>query len=78
MSTIPPIRQTGPRGLAALWLLLPFLRPYRWRVLGAAVALLVAAGLVLALGQGVRRLIDSGFAGGSMSRLNQAALAMFA
>ncbi|MGI4945086.1 MAG: ABC transporter transmembrane domain-containing protein, partial [Janthinobacterium lividum] len=40
-------------------------------------ALLLAAGLVLALGQGVRRLIDFGFASGSMAQLNHAALAMF-
>ena len=64
--------------LAALRLLLPFLRPYRARALGAAVALAIAAGLVLALGQGVRQLIDFGFATSSASHLNQAALAMFA
>jgi ATP-binding cassette subfamily B protein len=39
---------------------------------------LLAAALVLALGQGVRRLIDMGFASGSMASLNRAALAMSA
>ena len=63
----------GPLGL-----LLPYMRPYRLRVFGASLSLLVAAGLVLALGQGVRRLIDRGFASGSMRHLDAAALAMAA
>ena len=62
----------------SLALLLPYLRPYVGRALGATAALLIAAGLLLALGQGVRHLIDQGFASGSMGNLNQAALAMFA
>lgn len=60
--------------LAALRLLLPLLRPYVGRAAVAAAALLLAAGLVLLLGQGVRRLIDQGFAGGP-GALDQAALA---
>jgi ATP-binding cassette subfamily B protein len=62
--------------LSALRLLLPFLRPYRWRALGAAGALGLAAGLVLALGQGVRRLIDFGFATSNRAQLDTAALIM--
>ncbi len=64
--------------IASLSLLLPYLRPYLLRTIGAAGTLLLAAGLVLALGQGVRRLIDMGFASGSMASLNRAALAMSA
>ena len=64
--------------IASLSLLLPYLRPYLLRTIGAAFTLLLAAGLVLALGQGVRRLIDMGFASGSMGSLNRAALAMSA
>ncbi|MFC0408343.1 ABC transporter transmembrane domain-containing protein [Roseomonas elaeocarpi] len=63
--------------LSALRLLPPFLRPYRWQAIGALVAMLVAALSVLGLGQGVRYLIDHGFAGGA-GRLDTAALAMFA
>ncbi len=59
-------------------MLLPFLRPYRGRAIGAAVTLALAAGLVLLLGQGVRQLIDYGFATGNAGQLNQAALAMAA
>lgn len=61
----------------ALALLIPYLRPYRLRVLAAAAALLLAASLVLTLGQGLRRLIDQGFATGDMAHLDRAALAMF-
>lgn len=64
------------RKLSALGILLPYMRPYRGRALGAAVALAVAAGLVLLLGQGVRQLIDRGFSGGDATHLNQAAIAM--
>ena len=62
--------------LSALRLLLPFLRPYRGRALGAAAALALAAGLVLGLGQGVRHLVDTGFAAGDGARLDAAALTM--
>ena len=64
--------------VSSLRLLLPYLRPYRCRSLGAAAALLLAAGLVLALGQGIRGLIDHGFAAGSLAHLDRAALVMFA
>jgi ATP-binding cassette subfamily B protein len=61
---------------AAFRLLWPFLRRYRWQALGAIVALLTAAGFLLTLGQGLRNLIDGGFASGSPARLNATALAM--
>jgi ATP-binding cassette subfamily B protein len=64
--------------LLALRLLLPYLRPYWLQAIGAAIALLAAAGLVLAIGQGLRHLIDQGFASRSPGSLNIAALAMFA
>ena len=69
---------SGRPGIASLRRLLPFLRPYLWRVLGATLALLVAAGLVLGLGQGLRHLIDDGFGTRSPDQLNRAALVMFA
>ncbi|MGI4946516.1 MAG: ABC transporter transmembrane domain-containing protein [Janthinobacterium lividum] len=56
---------------------MPFLRPYVGRSIGAALMLALAAGLVLLLGQGLRGLIDRGFASGDGSHLNAAALAMF-
>jgi ATP-binding cassette subfamily B protein len=71
--------QTKPASsrLIALRLLLPYLRPYLWHAAGAAVSLLAATGLLLAIGQGVRQLIDHGFAGHSTASLNAAALTMF-
>ncbi len=73
-------KQPPPSGkdLAALGLLWPFLRPYRWQMAGAAVALFAAAGLSLGIGQGLRLLIDSGFANGSAEGLDRAAIVMFA
>ncbi len=61
----------------ALRLLGPFVAPYRWTAIGAATALAFASGLVLLLGQGVRRLIDVGFAAGDRGHLDGAALLMF-
>jgi len=63
--------------VSSLRLLLPFLRPYLPRALGAAVALLAAAGLTLAIGQGLRHIIDDGFRGGA-GALNHAAIVMAA
>ena len=63
--------------LTSLRVLLPHLRPYIGRAIAASVALLVAAGLLLGLGQGLRQLIDQGFGGASAASLNGAALAMF-
>ena len=64
--------------LVALRLLLPHLRPYLPRALGAAAALLAAALLTLALGQGVARLIDTGLGPGSGPGLDTAAALMVA
>jgi ATP-binding cassette subfamily B protein len=57
----PASAAAAPRGLGALRFLLPFLRQYNWVALGALVALVVAAGAMLAVGQAIRRIIDHGF-----------------
>ncbi|PWC65999.1 ABC transporter [Azospirillum sp. TSH7] len=67
---------TRRRDLGPLRRLVPFLLPYKWRILGAMVALTVAAGTVLGLGQGMRVLIDQGFAGGDTSLLDRALLVL--
>ncbi|MGE5524706.1 MAG: ABC transporter transmembrane domain-containing protein [Rhodospirillaceae bacterium] len=51
-----------------------FVLPYRGRVAGALVALVIAAACVLALGQGLRRVVDGGFMSGD-PRLLDGALA---
>ncbi|NKB50403.1 MAG: ATP-binding cassette domain-containing protein [Alphaproteobacteria bacterium] len=53
-----------------------FLRPYRGYVLAALVALTVAAATVLALGEGIRVLVDGGFAAGNTELLNDALLVL--
>jgi ATP-binding cassette subfamily B protein len=55
-----------------------FLAPYKLRIAAAVVALLVAAGCVLALGQGLRVVVDRGFGSGEPRLLDQAVLAMIA
>src|SRR5688572_11963627 len=49
----------------------PFLRPYRRQVVYAALALLVAAAAVLAVGQGLRGVIDRGFGAGDAAELDR-------
>jgi ATP-binding cassette subfamily B protein len=49
-----------------------FVRPYTRQVALAAVALTVAAAAVLAIGQGLRFVIDRGFVAGSAAELNRA------
>ncbi|MBM3546743.1 MAG: ATP-binding cassette domain-containing protein [Alphaproteobacteria bacterium] len=67
----PPSRNLG--ALRPLW---PFLRPYRLRLLGAAVFLLIAAGTVLGLGWALRHLIDDGLAGGNAALLDRTVIAL--
>ncbi len=52
--------------------LIRYLLPYRARIAGALLALLVASGCVLALGQGLRRVIDGGFGSGDPHLLDAA------
>lgn len=58
----------GLNNLLKLW---PFLKPYRWVLFAACCTLLFTAGLNLSLGQGVRLIVDEGFIGGSLEKLNQ-------
>ena len=51
-----------------------FLRPYKWRILLAGIALITTAGVSLSLGQGLRLLIDQGFVAGSSEALTQTLL----
>ena len=56
--------------------ILGFLAPYRRQVAIALVALVVAAACVLVLGQGLRRVIDRGFASGDAALLDGALVAL--
>jgi ATP-binding cassette subfamily B protein len=68
-------RRSGLRQYARL---ARFLIPYRMRIAGAVIALLVAAGCVLALGQGLKHVVDNGFGSGDPRLLNQALAAVVA
>jgi len=48
------------------------LRPYRWQVAGAMLALLLAAAALLALGQGIRIMVDRGFMAADTRQLDRA------
>jgi len=69
-----PLERAKSRNVAALRPLLAYLLPYRWAVVGASVALLIAASTVLALGSGLRFLIDRGFVGANQTLLDRAVL----
>ena len=62
------------RNLGPLLRLLGFLRPYLGRLVLATLALLVAAGSVLAFGQVIREVVDSGLKTGSEAALTQSLL----
>ncbi len=53
-----------------------YLRPYRWVMVATLVALCVSASAVLALGQGLRVLIDDGLSSEEISRLHEALIYM--
>jgi ATP-binding cassette subfamily B protein len=74
---LPPGFKPSPRGdVAHLLRLGRFLAPYRWRIALALGALLVAASCVLALGQGLKHVIDAGFGSGDPRLLNAALIAI--
>ncbi|MBL8699959.1 MAG: ATP-binding cassette domain-containing protein [Alphaproteobacteria bacterium] len=69
--------QDKPRaGLGVLRRLGGYVRPYRGRVAVAAIALTAASLAVLGFGAGLRWLVDTGFATGDSSRLDQALLGL--
>lgn len=68
--------QPPKRSMRELRRLARFVRPYRLAVAGACLALIVAAGTVLVIGQGLRRLVDEGFAAGNSGLLDDALVAL--
>jgi ATP-binding cassette subfamily B protein len=67
-------QRPSSRNLRVLKQLLTFLRPYRSALLGALVALLIAAAAVLGFGVVLQRVVDHGLSSGSGTALNQALL----
>ena len=72
-----PQGRESSRDLGVLRQLARFIAPYKLAVAGAIVALTTAAATVLALGFGLRRLVDDGFRGGDAALLDQALGIMF-
>ena len=60
-----------------LFRLARFAKPYGWQIAGATVALIITAGTTLALGIGLRVLVDQGFSAGDASLLDRAVLILF-
>jgi len=73
-----PANAPRPRNLAPLLRLLHFLRPYRWQILGASIALVVSSATVLLLGQGVRHIVDQGLRAGDAHLLDRTVEALLA
>ena len=68
-----------PKGpLSALGMLWLYVAPYRLAVIGALVALSLAAATVLAVGVGLRMLVDQGFSGQDTGLLDRALLGLLA
>lgn len=70
------IDRPASRDIRALGFVFAYLRPHKLKLLGAALALLVAAGSVLALGSGLRTLVDQGFVTGDAALLDKAVLVL--
>jgi ATP-binding cassette subfamily B protein len=66
------------RDIRQLARVLRFVWPYRGRMAVAGIALVVAAGCVLVLGQGLKRVVDAGFSGSDAASLDTALFALLA
>ncbi|MCC9620067.1 ATP-binding cassette domain-containing protein [Thalassospira sp. MA62] len=66
------------RDFSSLRAIFPYVTKYRWQLIGALLALVTASGTVLALGNGLRMLVDEGFAEGDGALLDRALFVLFA
>src|SRR5258705_7634743 len=74
--SLPSLAPAPSRDFPALHRVLPFTLPYRTRMVGAMLALLVASAAVLGVGQGLGRLVDDGFKSGDGTTLARAVLVL--
>ncbi len=70
--TVSPSDRPANRNLGQLLRLWRFMKPYKVQMAAAVVALMMSSSLVLGLGQGIRKLVDSGFASGNADLLGEA------
>ena len=73
----PRTERAASRDLRQLRHLARFLRPYKLPLAGTLLALSVAAVTVLALGRGLRALVDDGFGTGDAALLDRAVIVLF-
>ena len=64
------------RDFVSIRRIFPFLAPYKLKLALAGVALTVAAVTVIAMGEGLRLLVDQGFSGGAAATLDRALVVM--
>lgn len=77
LRTSAAAERASSRKLGQLGRIWRFVKPYRLRVAGATCAVAVAAGTVLGLGFGLRKLVDEGFASGNADLLDEAIWVLF-
>ncbi len=73
-SQLPPAPQDARKNLGRLKIIWNFVKRYPVQLIGANLALFVAAGATLALPQGLKRVIDNGFSAGHAASINQSFL----
>lgn len=80
MATFSDTAEQRPasRDMRKLLVLLRFLLPYKARFACAMLALLVAAGTVLMIGQGLKHVIDEGFSAGNAATLDRTLFTLIA
>lgn len=71
------MHRQGKRSLGVLRELYPYLRPYRSQIIGFLFSLAIGAAAVLAMGLGLKYLVDEGFARTNPHLLDQALLVLF-
>ena len=76
MTSVSSKKSKGGKNISALKMVLPYIMPYKLQLAGASIALLFAAATVLAMGAGLRFLIDEGFAEGKPLLLDRAVIVL--
>ena len=76
MASVSRQQSKGGKNISALKMVLPYIMPYKLQLAGASIALLFAAATVLAMGAGLRFLIDEGFAEGKPLLLDRAVIVL--
>lgn len=65
-------KRARSQNLKVLSSMMAFIKPYRWQVFFAILALTFTAATTLSIGQGIRFLVDQGFGADAINRLNEA------